>query len=299
MTFEQVYFKGQRILKEANIPDFAFDARCIFEHCFKIKRMDLALYRSRSVPSNLSDLFFRMISDRQNHRPLQYILGQWDFMGNTFKVGEGVLIPRDDTEVLVNIAHREFEKYIKHKSVKVPTAVDLCSGSGVIAITLAKKFPFAKFIAVEFSDIALNFLQENVRLNNVSNVIPLKFDVLRNDRLNFLHQVKNVTDLNDVKFDLIVSNPPYIKTSEIKSLQLEVQKEPIMALDGGADGLEFYKSILYNWSHLLKQNASLYVEIGFAQKNSVIELFEEAKFENIKAFKDINGLNRVISGRKA
>lgn len=301
MTFEEVYIKGKEILNFANIPDYAFDTMCIFEHVFNIKRQDLILYKNDSAPENKANLFFKMIDERKNHRPLQYILGKCSFMGNTFKVGEGVLIPRDDTEVLVNVAAQKLKNHLKNQGVSSPLILDLCSGSGIIAITLAKLFPQATVIAVEISDTALSFLNENIKSNNAKNVIPIQFDILKNDLFLFFSEVKSSERFENLqvdKFDLIVSNPPYIKSAIISSLQPEVQKEPKIALDGGSDGLVFYRAILNNWSTLLKNDASLCVEIGYDQKVSTVKLFEKANLKNIETFKDINNLDRVIAGLK-
>ena len=301
MTFEEVYIKGKKILASANIPDYAFDTMCIFEYVFNIKRQDLILYKNDCVPENKENLFFKMINERKNHRPLQYILGKCYFMGNTFKVGEGVLIPREDTEVLVNVATQKLKNHLKNNATNPPLILDLCSGSGIIAISLAKLFPEATFFAVEFSDIALTFLKDNIKLNDVKNVIPIKFDILKTDLSLFLSEIKVIVNKRTSqidKFDSIVSNPPYIKSSSISSLQLEVQKEPQMALDGGIDGLDFYRIILNNWSFLLKNGGSLCFEIGYDQKISVTKLFKDANFKNIEAFKDINNLDRVIAGLK-
>lgn len=301
MTFEEIYIKGKEILDSANIPDYAFDTMCIFEHVFNIKRQDLILHKNDYAPENKVNLFFKMIDERKNHRPLQYILGKCSFMGNTFKVGESVLIPRDDTEVLVNVATQKFKNYLKNQSISSPLILDLCSGSGIIAITLAKFFPQATVIAVELSDTALSFLKDNIKLNNAKNVIPIKFDVLKKDLSLFFSKINssgNIKNSQVKKFDLIVSNPPYIKSSVISSLQPEVQKEPKIALDGGSDGIDFYRAILNNWSTLLKNNASLCVEIGYDQKISTVKLFEKANLKNIETFKDINNLDRVIMGLK-
>ena len=298
MTFEEVYIKGKKILDSANIPDYAFDTMCIFEHVFNIKRPDLILYKNDCVPENNEYLFFKMINERENHRPLQYILGKCFFMGNTFKVGEGVLIPRDDTEVLVNVATQKLKNHLKNNAISLPLILDLCSGSGIIAISLAKLFPEATIFAVEFSDIALAFLKDNIKLNNVKNVIPIKFDVLNSDLTGIISEIKTFNDVSNPQFDLIISNPPYIKSSCIPHLQIEVQKEPQMALDGGIDGLDFYRTILNNWSLLLKDGASLCVEIGYDQKISVTKLFKDANFKNVESFKDINNLDRVVAGLK-
>lgn len=298
MTFEEVYIKGKKILDSADIPDYAFDTMCIFEHVFNIKRADLIFYKNDCASENKENLFFKMINERKNHRPLQYILGKCYFMGNIFKVGEGVLIPREDTEVLVNVATQKFKNHLKNNATNSLLILDLCSGSGIIAISLAKLFPEATIFAVEFSDIALAFLKDNIKLNNVKNVIPIKFDVLNSDLTDIISEIKTFNDVSNPQFDLIVSNPPYIKSSSIPHLQIEVQKEPQMALNGGIDGLDFYRTILNNWSLLLKDGASLCVEIGFDQKISVTKLFKDANLKNVESFKDINNLDRVVAGLK-
>ncbi len=231
MTLNEVYLQGKKILSEAGCDAPAFDAMRIFEMCFGLSRQAVILKRNALADEVKAAKFFELIRQRATGRPLQYILGYWSFMGNEFKVGEGVLVPRDDTEVLV-IATLECIK-----DVNAPRILDLCAGPGTIAITIAKQRPNATVVAVELSEMALSYLKENIALNGVKNVIPVQFDVLLG---------ADSFEYDD--FDIIVSNPPYISTSDLKDLQLEVQKEPQMALDGGEDGLIFYRAIARDWT---------------------------------------------------
>ena len=277
MKLNDVYFLGKEILKKAGIENFDFDTRCIFEHCFGIKRQDLSLFRDNDALPEKEKNFFDCISKRKNHYPLQYILGYWYFMGRKFKIKEGVLIPRDDTEVLVNTAI----SLLKNKeNIKI---LDLCSGSGIIAITLSRFFEKAKIIAVDISDDALNILKENITLNDASNIMIKKANVLDKSLSEHFENI-----------DLIVSNPPYIKSCDLKGLQKEVQFEPSLALDGGIYGLDFYNSIVENFKKSLKKDAQICFEVGFNQADLVKEIFEVNGFSDIKFVKDINDIDRVV-----
>lgn len=277
MTLSEAYREGLRLSQQAQIDNAAFDNISIFEHCFNLNRQDVSLYRENIAPAEKLEKFFSCINERKGGKPLQYILGSWDFMGRKFMVGEGVLIPRDDTEVLVNKA---LDLLKNKKDAKI---LDLCSGSGAVAILLADNLKNAKITAIEISDKAIEYLRENIKLNNATNVSVKKLDIL-NDDIPFSEQ----------EFDLIVSNPPYIKSSEIKTLQKEVQFEPKLALDGGDDGLAFYKTIAQRWKKFLKCDGSLCVEIGMGQDKEVLGIFERAGFLNIEILRDINGINRVV-----
>lgn len=282
MTLNEVYLKGKCILENAKIESFTFDTMKIFEFCFNFDRQDIILCRNAVADSKKVLNFFELINQRANGRPLQYILGYWDFMDSTFKVGEGVLIPRDDTEVLVN------EVFAQISTIKAPQILDLCAGPGTISISLAKKRADAKIIADELSDIALKYLKMNINLNEVKNVNPIKLDVL-----------SDTNKLNLEKFDVIVSNPPYIPTGDLNSLQKEVLYEPKMALDGGNDGLKFYRAIAENWTRFLKKSGCICVEIGIGQTNDVTSIFKRANFKNVKVIKDLNGIDRVITAKNS
>lgn len=284
MTHREAYIKAKELLRNNAIDNYTFDTFCIFEHCFNISRRDFPLYYYSEVPENLCNNFFNLVEKRKNHIPLQYILGHCDFMERRYFVGEGVLIPRSDTEVLVKRS-TDFLKKTDTKKEKIKI-LDLCSGTGIIAISLAKNFKNSEVLAVEFYDEALEYLQKNIEHNKVGNVEILKWDVLSED-------LPRIIENN---FDLIVSNPPYIETSEINSLQEEVKKEPIVALNGGHDGLDFYKKILENWKIFLKKGGAMCMEIGFNQSPDVTKLFKTNGFKDIEIIKDYNDLDRVVFG---
>lgn len=286
MTYKEAYINAKNILRKNEVVDYSFDAFLIFEHCFKISRKDFPLYYSQNVPERLCSSFFNLIDKRKNKEPLQYILGYWEFMGRKYFVGEGVLIPRDDTEVLVRKSIKFLEVIgANRKKVKI---LDLCSGTGIVAISLAKEFKNSEVLAVELHKKALKYLEKNIKINKVSNVKILKRDVLS----------QNLPENISNDFDLIVSNPPYIKSDEIKNLQEEVKKEPVSALDGGTDGLNFYRAILKNWKFFLKKGGALCVEIGSGQSYDVVELFKKNGFKNIEVIKDLSNLDRIVFGVK-
>lgn len=286
MTYKEAYINAKNILRKNEVEDYSFDAFLIFEHCFKISRKDFPLYYSQNVPERLCSSFFNLIERRKKKEPLQYILGYWEFMGRKYFVGEGVLIPRDDTEVLVRKGVKFLEDIgANRKKVRI---LDLCSGSGIVAISLAKEFKNSEVLAVELHKKALKYLEKNIKLNKANNVKILKWDVL----------CQNLPENISNDFDLIVSNPPYIKSDEIKNLQEEVKKEPVSALDGGTDGLNFYRAILKNWKFFLKKGGALCVEIGSGQSYDVVELFKKNGFKNIEVIKDLSNLDRIVFGVK-
>lgn len=213
------------------------------------------------------------INRRIEGEPLQYILGEWEFYSLPFLVGEGVLIPRPDTETLCDIAI----DFIKDKSLK---CIDLCSGSGAVAIAVEKNCKNAKVFALEKSDKAFSYLEKNVALNN-SSVTAIKGDLFEAPK---------------EKFDVILSNPPYIPTADLRSLQREVQFEPEMALDGGEDGLLFYKGIIENWLPALNRGGLLAVECGIGQAEDIANLFRKVKLSDVTIKNDLCGVQRVIFG---
>ena len=218
-----------------------------------------------------------MTARRLNHEPLQYILGSWSFCGFDFAVGEGVLIPRDDTEVALGLCL----DYLRGK--KDANAIDLCAGSGAIAVSLAK-LTGCSMTALELSDKAFYFLQKNIKSNQAA-VIPVKGDVM-----------SCFLDFQDDIFDLMVSNPPYIKSADLPSLQQEVQFEPRMALDGGESGFDFYEAILRDWTSKLRHGGALVFELGEEQAEYVAALMREHGFTDIRTERDFGGTERAIIG---
>ena len=212
---------------------------------------------------------------RLSGEPLQYILGEWEFYGITLKCDSRALIPRADTETLVD----QSLAFLKNKSqAKI---IDVCSGTGCIALAVAKHSGF-EVMALEKYDQTYNLLCENIKLCGL-NVKAIKGDLF---------------DGIDQKFDLIVSNPPYIPAKDIDTLQKEVGFEPKAALDGGADGLDFYRALAKIWVPCLNSGGMLAVEIGIGQENDVKALFEKANLKDIRFYKDLCGIIRVVSGLK-
>ena len=237
--------------------------------------VEFALGKGGTVNAEVQQKAEIMLDRRLNHEPLQYILGEWEFYGLPFKVGEGVLIPRPDTETTVETA----VQLIKGK--QNPTVFDLCAGSGCIGITLAR-LTDANVKMFEKSPDALVFLLANVRLNNVTAAV-YEYDVLGEP---FCGE----------KADIIISNPPYIRSDVVQTLEPEVQCEPKMALDGGKDGLVFYRHIAGAWKTALKKDGWLVFEIGFDQAGEVTKIMQDEGYCDIQVIKDLGGKDRVVLG---
>ena len=272
MTYQELYRYARDAVSVS-------EARCLFEELLGIDRMALVEKGSLKAGKDERMLIEEAVKKRREGYPLQYIIGKWSFMGNDFIVGEGVLIPRDDTEVAVN------ECFSAVKNIRRAKILDLCSGSGIIAVTLAKLLPDAEITALELEDRAFGFLEKNIILNKADNVRALKGDIFR-----------AFSCIEDKSFDAIISNPPYIKRGEISALQKEVGFEPVSALDGGEDGLDFYRCIAENWLSKLKNGGSITLEIGEEQAEDVTGLLSEKCISDIRTVKDIQGLDRVIFG---
>ena len=279
MTISELEKLGSQKLRASGKENSDFDARCLLEFVLNLNPTQYLLNRSEEVDSVCAEKFLSLVERRSNGEPLQYILGKWEFMGLPFYVGEGVLIPRPETEMLVEFAL----DFLKDK--KNPVVIDLCSGSGCIAISVAKHLPNAKVYAVEKSDLAFPYLKKNIWLNCVFNVSAVHGDIF--DR----------TLLSEIKPDLILSNPPYIRSTEIASLQSEVRNEPSMALDGGEDGLIFYREIANGWIDRLGTGGAIAVECAEDQTEDIIRMFSE-KTQYAEAFNDLSGLPRTVTAIK-
>ena len=225
--------------------------------------------------------FEKLAARRMNGEPLQYILGEWEFYGLPFKVGEGVLIPRQDTETVVDVAIRKLSD--KHGII----VTDLCSGSGCIGIALEKNLYCEKVVCVEKSDKAVEYLRQNVRLNG-SEAEVLHGDIFREDVINAVPMS-----------DLIVCNPPYITAEDMETLQREVTFEPESALFGGEDGLDYYRDITRIYKDKLKNGGLLMFEIGIGQEDEVMRILIQHGFTNVRTRADLLGVNRCVFGEKA
>ncbi|WP_417141223.1 peptide chain release factor N(5)-glutamine methyltransferase [Ruminococcus bromii] len=277
MTVNEIYQSGLKLLENNNIENSKFEAQSLLQKAFSLDRVGFIIHKTDKADENCSHNFLNFIERRISGEPLQYILGEWSFMGFDFKVGRGVLIPRDDTEVVVNLCI----DFLKNRADK--KTVDLCSGSGAIAVAL-DKISGATVTAVEIDETAFSYLETNVKENN-SSVKPVMADAL-----------KICDTFADGGLDLIVSNPPYIKSADIETLQKEVQLEPRLALDGGEDGCDFYREIVSRWSRKLKKGGALAFELGEGQADTVKALMTEQGFSDFKISLDFGGVQRAIIG---
>ncbi len=273
---------AKKQLSEAGIKDAKLQAEQIYCRMKKLDKMKFFIYWSKEAGENEAESYFRLVSQRAARKPLQLIFGETEFMGYIFKAAENVLIPRMDTEVVVEEALR----LAQNKD----SVLDLCCGCGVIAISMMRKAKeekkSLKMTAVDISKQALELTQENAKLNDT------KIDIVKSDLFEALKKKR---------YDLIVSNPPYIKTEVIATLEPEVKDyDPLMALDGGADGLDFYKRIIEQASQHLKKNGKLVLEIGNDQAMDVSSIIaQNPAFDvgSIAVTKDLAGNDRVISCR--
>lgn len=278
MTAGEAYRKTKDILTEAGFEAPAFEALCLVEKVFGFNRLALITRGEETAATDEKlALLAELTEKRLSHEPLQYIIGKWSFMGIDLLVGEGVLVPRDDTEVVTSLC-------IDFLSGKEnPSAIDLCAGSGAISLAL-EKYANCKVTAVELSDKAFSYLTQNIKLNN-SAVNALNGDIFE------CHK-----DIADNSLDLIVSNPPYIKSADIAALQEEVQHEPVMALDGGESGLDFYRRIVPLWKSKLKAGGALAFELGEGQYDEVCRILADNGFGGITESIDFGGIQRAIIG---
>lgn len=291
MTNGELFLLIKNTLNNGENPDFEFDSRCIFEDITGLSALDLALNREKEADGAAAEKALKLAKRRSEGYPLQYLLGEWEFYGLRFKVGEGVLIPRPDTEILV-------ETVINHFAAKKqtdPEIADLCSGSGCIAVALQKSMPLSRVTAVELSSEAMPYLTANIQRNEAK-VQIIKGDVTDGRLLDNFADPDSPGDHRQI--DCIVSNPPYLTAEEMLELQKEVAFEPASALDGGADGLKFYRIISCLWKEVLKEGGLLAFEIGFEQGEAVSELLRSSGYGDVKVIKDLGGNDRVVTGIK-
>ena len=279
MTIFEAYNKTKQRLEKAGIEDYVFEAKQIIMHITGFTPAQILTDYNKKLSQFEENNLIALIHQREVRYPLQYIFGHWDFYGRPFKVGVGVLIPRADTETVVETALEAL------KQRENPKVLDLCAGSGCIGITVAAEIPSAQVTMVEKFDEALRYAEENIKLNSV-NASVLKGDVF--DKPQFENE----------SIDLIVSNPPYIPNSEMKYCSPEVKFEPETALLAEDGGLEFYKAIIENYKSVLKIGGYICFEVGFKQAEKVKELLQNAGFKDIKITNDLNGIGRAVRATK-
>lgn len=284
MTYGELYEYGKKRLEEAGIEEAMLDARLLLEYICHADRNELIVHGDRERGA-MEEEFYRMTIDkRASHVPLQHITGEQEFMGLSFRVGAHALIPRQDTETLVEEA--------LHRLCDGMRILDMCTGSGCILLSLLKYSNECEGVGIDISGEALALARENARR------LGLCAAFLEGDLFGPLAGF--VSDkTTDKLFDMIVSNPPYIETSAIDTLMPEVRDyEPRSALDGGADGLHFYREIIKGAPVHMRRGAYLIFEIGCGQGGSVSSLMREAGFGEVSVYKDYAGLDRVVCGVK-
>lgn len=279
MKIKDLLLQGISILKEDNIDDANIKARIILSDLLDKNKEYLMIHDEDEIEDGLNKIFLEKIERLKKHEPLQYIINKQEFMGYEFYVDKNVLIPQPDTENLVEEIIYLSEK-IRKKELRI---LDMCTGSGAIAISISKLINNSLVYASDISKKALKIAEENSSRNQ-ANVLFFESDLF--DQISELY-----------KFDIIVSNPPYIETDTIKTLSEEVKNEPIIALDGGKDGLDFYRKISKKAKNYLNKGGYLAFEIGYNQKIDVEKLLKENEYKNIYSRKDLSGNDRIVVGQ--
>lgn len=281
-TYNDLTLMTRKKLMQANIPGYQLESRLLVAHAAgksvaELLR-DMNLYTTEEVAGKVSAYVDRRLAGE----PVAYITGTWEFYGLPMIVTTDVLIPRMDTEVLID-AVKEFLTGRKMDA----RVLDLCCGSGCIACAIAKELPATKLVAVDLSASALQVCRENVTLNRLnSRVLCLQADALA------------FPPMGMGQFDVIVSNPPYIASSEIMALDPSVRDhEPVWALDGGEDGLKFYKGIIKYWRSVLKPGGLIFFEVGEGEAEAVRDMLLEGGFSEAEYRQDSGGTDRVVIGR--
>lgn len=281
-TYRELYEEGRRILEQAGLPDAALDARFLLEEVCGTNLQTLLVFPEKKVTEEEVNQYRAFVQRRKDREPTAMILGEWDFMGLTFRLNKSTLIPEQDTEVLVETALDELKR---RGPGEAPLRIlDLCTGSGCILLSLLHELGNAGGLGTDLSEEALEAARENaVRLG-------------LQERAAF-RQGNLWEPVGDERFDLIVSNPPYVPTDVIPTLEPEVRcGEPYAALDGGEDGLVFYRRILKEAAGHLKPSGIIIVESGFDEAAQIAALMQDQKLRGIRTVKDYGGLDRVVLG---
>ena len=266
------------LLRESGCPDPEVDARWMAEDALGLTRADLKFEGERAIPEDAQKRLDAMLERRCAGEPVQYILGTADFMGLRFEVGPGVLIPRQDTETLVEAALIALQG-----GGPAPSVLDLCAGSGCIGLSLASLAPHAQVTLADVSRDALEIARRNMH------ALGVKAELRHGDLF---------AAVRHERFDLIASNPPYIPRGELAGLQKEVQYEPRLALDGGVDGLDFYRRIAQEAGDHLNPGGSLWLEVGAGEAPAVLDLLKSRlACAEAGTVKDLNGIERVVFAR--
>ena len=270
---------GEIILKERKIDDYRNDVFCLLNKHFGVTRADILLRGEEDLPDDAVMAYMKDIQARGDRTPLQHLLGSWEFMGLSFQVSPDVLIPRPETVWLVNYVLDRYKG-------QAPRVLDLCTGSGCIGLSVKALLPQAQVTLVDVSELALKVAKANRNSLDVEVKIE-QWDILQG--VPFFLQKE--------RYDVILSNPPYIKTDDLPQLQPEVQQEPALALDGGMDGLLYYRALARDWTALLAQGGAFVVEAGEDTAQGALEIFEEV-LPGAVLHKDLAGLPRYVEAKK-
>ena len=294
MTLENCLRQGINTLQSNNVSDADFDAFALLEYVTGVSKSDFFFKKSEKISDSCYERYIELIERRSKRVPLQHITNRQNFFGYDFYVDSNVLIPRQDTEVLIEKILEVIEANFNVEISSDISILDMCTGSGCIAITIYKELIKRGFnidaTAVDLSKDALAVTEKNVE-----NLVGIKalnntFHIIESDMFSNIN--------NNRSYDIIVSNPPYIATRDIEKLEPEVRDyDPIMALDGDTDGLRFYRRIIEESSNYLNNNGFIAFEIGYNQGDDVKSLLEEKGYKDIHIYKDLGGLDRVIIGR--
>lgn len=277
MTIFEAYNSTKKKLEKVGIEDYVFEAKQIIKHITGLNASQILTSYNKELTLFQQNNLTALLHQREVRYPLQYIFGEWDFYGRPYYVGPGVLVPRADTETVIEAGL----EYLKEK--ENPEILDLCAGSGCIGITFAREREDSKVLMVEKYDEAINYTQKNIYKNDAPNSEVVKGDIFEGT-------------LGDGRFDLIVSNPPYISEDEWKEISPETHFEPETALKAKDNGLEFYKAIAKNYKNSLKEGGMLLFEVGYKQAEKVAEILKNEGYNDIKFKKDLGGINRAVSG---
>lgn len=280
VTIEKLLMDGINIIKNRDYNNPNLDVQIILSHILSKDKIYLHMHRNHEVTDDIADKFYEMVRKRNEGYPLQYMTNSQEFMGLDFYVQDGVLVPRPDTEILVEKIIKIAGKYENKINI-----LDIGTGSGAIAVSLGYYLKNSMVTAVDISDTALKTAEINIKKHSLNNVKLFKADIFN-------------YEFGDEKYDIVVSNPPYIESDIIKELPVEVSTyEPKLALDGGEDGLNYYKQIVKVFKKICKYDSILAVEIGYNQKETVTEIFKNSNlFKRIECEKDYGGNDRVIIG---
>lgn len=280
ITYNNIYMDIRQVLRDSGVEAATLEARELVCYASGKTREELARDARLYVPPAVEEKIRELVARHLAGEPVAYLIGEWEFYGLPLDISESVLIPRADTEVLADLAIAWVS------TLEKPRVLDLCAGSGCVGLAVASRTPESRVVLGELDEAALRICRQNIRRNGLSGrVVPCQVDAL----------AKPAANLGE--FDCIVCNPPYIPTGDIAGLDVSVRDyEPHLALDGGADGLDFYRAVCDKWRDRLRTGGRLYFEVGVGQADAVLRLMRAVGFGDIQVAEDTGGIPRVVFG---